>query len=173
MSSLYFIAVIPPDPIKSTIEKIKLEFSQKYTAVHALKSPPHITLKPPFSMYKNELGDICKTLDAVASQETSFEITAFRFNAFSPKVIYIDFRKSHSLDALQKRLTKMSDNLKKHRFTPHMTIAFRDLSAALFYKAWKEYENKEIGFSFKVDRLYLLKHVGKKWQIQREFQFAN
>lgn len=173
MSSLYFVAIIPPEPIKSGIEKIKLEFSQKYKAVHALKSPPHITLKPPFSMYKNELNDICETLEVVACQGTSFEITAFRFNAFAPKVIYIDFRKSHSLDALQKKVTKMLDNLKKHRFTPHMTIAFRDLSAALFYKVWKEYENKEIRFSFIVDRLYLLKHDGKKWQIQREFQFAN
>ena len=174
MSSLYFIAIIPPHPLKSRIEKIKLEFSKKYKTVHALKSPPHITLHPPFSMMEDELDGICKALEAVARQEKPFELRAFRFNAFTPKVIYIDFRKSQTLVALQKRLLNISvDILKQHRFTPHMTIAFKDLKASLFYKALKEYKNREIEFTFKADRLCLLKHDGKMWQTLKEFHFTN
>ena len=81
MSSLYFIAIIPPDPIKSKIENIKLEFSKKYKTLHALKSPPHITLHPPFNMMEDELDDICKALEAVARQEKPFELTASKCSA--------------------------------------------------------------------------------------------
>jgi 2'-5' RNA ligase len=45
---LYFIAIIPPQPYKEKIAGIKQSFAEIYHVSHALKSPPHITLIPPF-----------------------------------------------------------------------------------------------------------------------------
>jgi len=45
---LYFFAVVPPEEIQSSVTDIKQDFKERFNASHALKSPPHITLIPPF-----------------------------------------------------------------------------------------------------------------------------
>lgn len=47
MSSLYFLAVIPPEPVFSEVMAFKKEMSERFSSSRALKSPPHITLLPP------------------------------------------------------------------------------------------------------------------------------
>ena len=46
--SLYFIAIVPEEPLLGRINTIKAEVAQKYKTKASLKSPAHITLFPPF-----------------------------------------------------------------------------------------------------------------------------
>jgi 2'-5' RNA ligase len=50
-------------------------------------------------------------------------------------------------------------------FTPHVTVAFKDLEDAQFEKAWPEYETQEYKATFKVNNLYFLRHNGKSWEV--------
>ena len=47
---LYFIALVPPEPIFTEVEELKNYFSQHFESSAALKSPPHITLHMPFRL---------------------------------------------------------------------------------------------------------------------------
>jgi hypothetical protein len=52
-----------------------------------------------------------------------------------------------------------------------MTIATRDLTEKAFEKAWPEYRPRIFQAGFIVKSLFLLKHNGKFWEINREFLF--
>ena len=46
--SLYYIAIVVPEPLQSEITAFKTAIHQRFGAKSALKSPAHITLFPPF-----------------------------------------------------------------------------------------------------------------------------
>lgn len=50
-------------------------------------------------------------------------------------------------------------------FSPHITVAYRDLTPVMFTKAWNEYQHKTFDASFDVNAVYLLQHDSKKWNI--------
>jgi 2'-5' RNA ligase len=53
-----------------------------------------------------------------------------------------------------------------------MTIATRDLSKKMFHEAWPEFQDRDFHSGFIADRLHLLKHNGKNWELYREFLFG-
>ena len=61
---------------------------------------------------------------------------------------------------------------KSRGFTPHMTVAFKDLKRNKFKAAWIEFENRELHFEFTALKLALLKHEDRKWNITEEFKFV-
>ena len=52
-----------------------------------------------------------------------------------------------------------------------MTVAFRDLTRPNFQAAWSQMKHRQLEFDFTADKLTLLLHQDKKWQIQKEFFF--
>ena len=171
--SLFFIAIIPPEPIKSQVVDLKIEFSEKYNTFHALKSPPHITLIPPFRISENKAQDLTKELSRFSAIENAFPISLNGFGAFAPRVIYISIDRNKELSKLHRRSnSKFSEICTKTNFNPHMTIAFRDITFDIFRKAWSEYEKKPMSQTFQVSSIYLLKHNGKSWDIVNEFLFS-
>ena len=56
-------------------------------------------------------------------------------------------------------------------YTPHITVAFRDLTKQNFRKAWSELEHQQLYFEFIVPVVTLLIHNGKRWHICQEFVF--
>ncbi|MBL6446309.1 RNA 2',3'-cyclic phosphodiesterase [Fulvivirga sp. 29W222] len=174
---LYFIAIIPPEPIYGEITQFKLHMAEQYNSKAALKSPPHITLHMPFRWNENKEDKIFAALENVTDNRQAFDLSLQGFGAFKPRVIYIDIQKHPALEVLHsdlKKEMKVSLNIfnaeyKDRGFNPHMTLAFRDLKKAAFFDAWKEFERKEFGASFMVDRVALLKHNGKSWDVYREF----
>ena len=172
--SLFFIAIIPPEPIKSKVMNLKVEFSKKYNTYHALKSPPHITLIPPFRISDTKTQDLTKKLERFSSIEKTFSISTNGFGAFAPRVIYISIDRNENLSKLYIRLiSEFNEVCSNKNFKPHMTIAFRDITTEIFRKAWSEYEKKPILQTFQVNSLYLLKHNGKSWDVVDEFPFHN
>jgi 2'-5' RNA ligase len=60
--SLFFIALLPPLEVQEIATKIKLEFAEIYNSRAALKSPPHVTLQPPFRWNLEQLPDLERCL---------------------------------------------------------------------------------------------------------------
>ncbi len=177
--SLFFIAILPPLSIQEKVTQIKQYFSQQYQSCQALKSPPHITLKPPFKPSTADVNVIKEQLVSFAIKYSAFPVILSGFNAFPPRVIYIDVEKTPELlqlhqnlnDYLKSVLMDVKDESKQRSFSPHMTVAFRDLTKKNFHAAWTQFQNQTIHFEFIANHLTLLRHTGRCWQIEQEFPF--
>jgi len=168
---------MPPEPLRKQVFELKLKFSENFQTSHALKSPPHITLIPPFNFRNTEEKSIIEFLKIFAQTACAFNVTIQGFGAFKPRVIYLDFTENESLKSFQMRVSEQFNSTfglaykKGKLFTPHMTLAFRDLSPQMFHRAWEKYQLETFNASFKVKSLFLLKHNGKRWDIVKELLF--
>ena len=175
--SLFFIALIPPQHIQDYANQIKQQFADDYGSSHAQKSPPHITLQPPFEWQDKNLIVLESCLQRFVVSQEAVPITLSDFGAFAPRVIYIHVEKSPELLDLQADLMAYVEiNLgivdkvsKTCPFTPHMTVAFRDLTRQNFKAAWPKYQQEKLHFEFTGAELTLLRHNNKRWHIQSQF----
>ncbi|AUT04475.1 2'-5' RNA ligase [Nostoc sp. CENA543] len=178
---LFFVALLPPQEIQDYANDIKQHFADHYASKHAQKSPPHITLQPPFQWRVDQSSLLQAVLSEFSRQQQPFSVTLSGFAAFPPRVIYINVVRSPELLSLQTQLlTQMETQLaiiekvgKKRPFVPHMTVAFRDLSKQNFHAAWAEFSKRQLHFEFIADKLTLLIHDGQGWHIQSEFAFLS
>lgn len=178
MTTKYFIAIIPPEPVFSVIETIKREVSIKYNNKSALRSPPHITLHMPFEWKTEKENNLISTLEKFYFAD-SFSLHLNNYSSFEPKVVFIDVKQEALLTTLQYNLTNhvkqnlnifnQANNLRS--FHPHITIAFRDLKKSAFYEMMDEYREKIFAANFTVNSFFLLKHTGKFWLAYKEFKF--
>ncbi|MFN6537454.1 MAG: 2'-5' RNA ligase family protein [Nostoc sp. EkiNYC01] len=179
--SRFFIALLPPQDIQDYANEIKQYFADNYASSGAQKSPPHITLQPPFEWADANISLLEASVREFASEQKSIPITLSGFAAFPPRVIYIDVVRSQELLTLQADLmvyveSKLGivDEVSKTRpFAPHMTVAFRDLTKQNFKAAWPEFEKRQLYFEFMADKLTLLLHDGKRWNIKSEWNFCS
>lgn len=176
---LYFLALIPPEPIRNAVKLLKEEMLDRFGAGHALKSPAHITLQMPFRRTEQEEENMIGQLEKFAAGERPFPIELSGFGCFEPRVIYVSIHQHDRIVQLHQRLRaclleimQFAEEEVGARFHPHMTIATRDLRKNAFRQAWPEFEKRTYTASFTADSLYLLKHNGKHWDIYRQFEFA-
>jgi 2'-5' RNA ligase len=178
--NLFFLAVMPPEDIQEEVKNIKLEFKDQYGSEHALNSPAHLTLVPPFQWPAEKEAPLVQNLDHFCKDENTFEVALNGFGAFKPRVIYIDVKKNIFLSDLHDRLRNyLNENCiisellrEKKPFNPHMTVAFRDLTKDNFYVAWNEFKNKNFHALFTVDKIVLLIHRQKRWEVSHQSFFG-
>jgi len=179
MKKLLFIALLPPPTIQDAITKIKQHCANVYESKAALKSPPHITLQSPFKWEVDAVPSLEELLKNFAQTRLPFPITLQGFGAFKPRVIYVNVVKTPELITIHKDLLAyLEDSLgiideraKNRSFSPHVTVAFRDLKRQNFRKAWAEFENEPLEFEFMASNLTLLLHDGRRWNVKEEFPF--
>ncbi|MGF1493336.1 MAG: 2'-5' RNA ligase family protein [Microcoleaceae cyanobacterium] len=102
---LFFVALLPPMPLQERVTQIKQHFAEVYHSSHALKSPPHITLQPPFEWLASEITALQHCLEEFASEHTAIPVALSGFGSFSDRVIYIDVVRTPELLELQKQLS--------------------------------------------------------------------
>jgi len=171
----FFIALVPPPDIQQQITEIKQYFAEHYNSSSALKSPPHITLQPPFEWPAAEVPKLEESLKEFSAHRLPIPVSLSGFAAFDPRVIYVDVVKSPQLLEMQRDLMSyleanlgIVDRISQTRpFVPHMTVAFRDLTQENFQAAWLEFSGREIHFEFTAAALTLLLHDGSRWNIIR------
>lgn len=180
-SNRFFIALLPPPDIQDQVNAIKQQFSDRYDSRAALKSPPHITLQPPFEWLSANLPALKQCLITFANHREPVAVKLSGFAAFPPRVIYINVLKTQELLILQTDLMayletvlEIVDPVSKSRpFSPHMTVAFRDLTRQNFKAAWPEFQQQALQFEFRANYLTLLLHDGKRWNVSDEFSFLS
>ena len=178
--SRFFIALLPPQEIQDSVNEIKQHFADCYASRAAQKSPPHITLQPPFEWETASVPVIEECLRKFAGERSPVPVTLSGFSAFPPRVIYINVLKTPELLTLQKELMAdveaslgIVDPVSKTRpFAPHMTVAYRDLTKPNFRAGWSEFQHRQLQFDFTATHITLLIHDGKRWNIHSEFPLA-
>ncbi|MBW4440924.1 MAG: 2'-5' RNA ligase family protein [Plectolyngbya sp. WJT66-NPBG17] len=176
---LFFIALLPPPAIQQYATEVKSYFDQYYASRHAFKSPPHITLQPPFRWQHEHFAALRESIESFAQSQVPIPIELDGFGAFPPRVIYINVDRTNALLTLHRNLIQHLENSielidpkeKSRPYAPHMTVAFRDLTKQNFKLAWQEFKDRSLHFEFIASHLTLLKHDGQRWQIHTEFPF--
>ncbi|NET36288.1 MAG: 2'-5' RNA ligase family protein [Cyanothece sp. SIO1E1] len=178
-TDLFFIAVLPPMEIQQEVTEFKKEAAAQFDSRHALRSPPHITLIPPFRWPSSDQESLNRCLGEFRFDSSYFSICLKNFDCFAPRVIFVDVEAEPLLVQLQSQLAASieRDLGVKHKgpfgFHPHMTIAFRDLEQKTFPRAWEYFSQKEYQRSFAVQQLTLLVHRPSGWQENGTFPLAN
>ncbi|MBR8830635.1 MAG: RNA 2',3'-cyclic phosphodiesterase [Chroococcopsis gigantea SAG 12.99] len=180
LKNRFFIALLPSPEVQQLATKIKNDFAEIYNSKAALKSPPHVTLQPPFTWELKDLPLLKESLKVLARQYGSIPIVLDGFAVFAPRVIYIKVQRTPELLGLQKALEISLEkdfgirnmSSKSRCFCPHMTVGFRDLTVDNFHKAWAEYQYKPFAFEFNVNALTLLQHDGTRWQSEDNYSFS-
>ncbi len=175
-TSLYFIALLPPQEIQDYANGVKQLFAERYNSRHAQKSPPHITLQAPFEWDKESVTVLEQSLLNFANQRPCIPISLSGFAAFPPRVIYINVVELLTLQAdlmnhMMRELGIVDLMAKQRPYSPHMTVAFKDLTKQNFKAAWPEFERKSVQFEFSANYLTLLIHDGGRWHVSAEFPF--
>ena len=169
---LYFIAIVPDEPVYTKVMELKRYFDQRYNSRKALNSPPHVTLQMPFRWREDRETRIISMLKTAVTDFRPFDINCHGFGFFDPRVVYIHVEDNDRLSALQKAVgagirqgLKLVNELGERPFRPHMTIAFRDLRKPQFYEAKEEFEEGEFKDLISVREVSLLKHNGRHWEV--------
>ena len=173
----FFIALIPPLEVQQYATTLKEHFRDRYHSKAALRSPPHITLQPPFKWPEDQQPQLLAALEAFSPPTAQVPINLSGFGAFPPRVIYIDVEQSSELMTLQTALSQyvaetldiVDPRSRDRKFCPHLTVAFRDLKPAAFRKAWPEFQHQEAEFTFTLKSFVLLIHTGDRWTIHHTF----
>lgn len=175
----YFIALLPPAEIQAAVNVIKQHFGDRYASHKAQSSPPHITLQPPFAWLDEQVSALEQSLQIFTQKAKPVPIQLSGFAAFAPHVIYIDVRKTPELLGLQAALTThLKDKLaiaevasNPRAYTPHLTLAFRDLTRQNFDAAWAEFQHQPFQAMFTAPILTLLVHDRQRWKVSADFTF--
>ena len=177
-NQLYFLSLIPPEPLREEVRQLKLEMKQRFGAKHALKSPAHLTLQMPFRRPEIVEERLISSLEEVAKNLIPFKIELSGFDFFEPRVIFIRVEEHVPIQEVHAALRKplldsldLSEKELTQKVHPHMTIATRDLTEDNFYKARAEFEQRNFEAAFTARSLFLLKHNGKYWDIIEEIDF--
>lgn len=172
---VYFIAILPNQILQDEVTEFKQYAAENFNTKRALTSPPHITIQPPFKWNEHNLHPIRVTLKKVCKSHSPFEISLKNFNNFPPRVVFVDVELSDNLNWLHQNL--QSQMKSQHRledrfdgFRPHMTVAFKDLKKKVFPDAWKYFSKLKYEKTFLVNKLTLLVHNGKNWEMLEEFE---
>ena len=176
---LYFIALVAGGALSERIREIQTHCSEEYKSKKALRSPPHITLIPPFRDEASVENILKQTLTPFFNKYHAFNVELDGFGRFDSRVIFIKPRENSYLETLheelQNYLSKDFSFIEKEasrKFNPHVTIASGDLNKRFFQPAWQEFENKSFSQTWNVLAVHLLKHDEKRWNPILEFLFG-
>jgi len=173
--AIYFIAILVEGEAGETITRFKQDAAQHFGASRALKSPPHLTLIPPFSWPAEALEALSEALSGFMAGRPMPVGRLLNFNSFPPRVIYVDVEPNIELNSFQQALeTHLEQQLsirtdREYGFHPHVTIAFKDLREAVFPEAWAHFSAQNFAHAFQAPGIALLQHTGQCWEVKREF----
>ncbi len=168
--SLYFLAVVAPEPVQSQLTELKYLARDLFHSGHALNAPAHLTLIPPFFARQDQMDRYVENLYGVLKNHKAFSLRLKGFDKFGRRVIFVDVVPNPMLDKLQADLYDFhkfffQGQVKPNGFHPHFTVAFRDLDEDIFPEAWNYFSNMDYEAVFDVNRIAILRHKDKRWHI--------
>lgn len=177
---MFFIGICPPRLLENEIHGIKEMIRQKFRVQGAFRSKAHITLQMPFNLPIKKENEFLKYLNRELIGKKAFEIKLNDYGNFEPRVIFIKVDENEELNFLQKSIERFMKNFqvfsstyKNNGFTPHITVAFRDLKKPTFHEIWEEVKNREFKEVFIADTITIFKHNGESWDVFKEIKLDN
>lgn len=172
----YFIGIVPKEEAGEMAHSIKLALKERFGIKYALKSPAHITLKMPFLFNENKEEILKEKLLRFFQAEESFFLDLKGFKTFGSRVIYIAVKSPNDLLVLQSKLAQFAKGklllpleLSDTNYSPHMTVAFKDLKKAEFGQYLEFVKKYSVNFQVEISEISLLKKMDYQWEICENF----
>ncbi len=172
-NELFFVALEPPSPQFETLSQLKQDVALKFDVKHSLKSPPHITIVPPFRFSDNQMNEILHHLQLCLFRPSHcIRIYLEGYGHFRQKVVFVKVRTTKNLIDFQKRLVRCLyanskipvKNELTRSFYPHLTLAHRDVTFEKFKKIMAYLKSRPIKLTFDICELTLYKYNSAKSQ---------
>ena len=179
MENLYLVCIIPPDSIVEDVDEIRKDIALKFNVHQSLKRPAHITLYNPVKLTSQQQEkQFFEALES-ASYSENFSQILKNFNAFPQHTFYLDAEQNIDIMNLQKQIKtalkplKLLQELDNFKFTPHLTLAFKDVKPPVFVAIVNEFKDRKFKREFLVDGFSVYKHIDKRWQPFKEIKFKS
>lgn len=168
----YFIAIVPEGEVQENATSLKLVLKESYGIRYGLRSPAHVTLKMPFLWNEKKESELSGKLKRFFEGKLPFEIQFRGVDTFGKRVIFMKVKKNAALQMLQeeviiycKTTLKLDIELSDRVYTPHMTIAFKDLKDTHFSAYVDRAKEMSINARYLVNQVAMLKKDGGKWSV--------
>ena len=175
----YFLALIPPGDILEKANEIKIGLRDQFGVKYALKSPPHITVKMPFSYNEAKVHQLVASLQEYLKDQKPFEVKIVGVGRFGTRVVYLAVQKSEALMQLQQEVSKfcrtklhLTEELSDRNYHPHMTVAFKDIKASRFVEIFDFVSNRGFFTEFSTGGIILLRRTDGMWNLQTHIPFG-
>ena len=175
---MFYIAAICPEQINEKVLACKKWLKERFGAIHALKSPAHITLVPPF-WWEDMKVDLLISCFHGFSKHRSVNITMNGISSFSNRTLFIDIKPNAELEVLKVSLeeyfsscTSLLIERDLRPFHPHITLATRDLRPANFRVAFDHFKSISFSDCFDLEIIALMKLADGKWNIVETIKSA-
>lgn len=176
----YFIAIVPKGEVQEEATNLKMILKDKYGVRYGLRSPAHVTLKMPFLWNEKKESILNNKLRQFFSKQSRFEIHFKGVDTFGKRVIFVRLERNQTLLRLQGELTslckaslKLEIELSDRTYTPHMTIAFKDLKERFFPEYLACAKKLALDHRYAVNEVALLKKSGGRWSVCEIFPLGN
>ena len=138
------------------------------------KTPLHTTLVPPFHLSEEfSTQDIVRELEKSFSEEPSLSFTAHisGYDAFGDRTIFAAVEKSSAWTKLRDKTLRAVLAASPHctkkdtrPFTPHITVANRDIPQGATTKALKVLNENALEADFKADNIAIFERKNGLWE---------
>lgn len=178
MKPLYLLALLPPEPVFSQTWALKQEVHRLTGSHNAVRLPPHITLLPPFRQSEALEAKATAALTAFATTQAAPTVGLDGFAWFGDRTLFVRVSDATALCSLQAALTRWCANhlpempREARPFTPHLTLATRDLSVAQVPVLRKLFAHRLYTASFVARQLTLFRHDGQRWRPRVQVELA-
>ncbi len=161
----YFIGITLPEDLENKIERQREWMRRKWGCRSGMRTQPHITLIPPFQSDLS-LGEIKELLSPLSV--SPFDISVSGFGAFGERTIFAHVERSRELENLQKKICSLlmdgGVRLKdEKRFTPHITIANRDIKSKAFIPSMEYFNTIDLKYIFTADSVMVFEFCDYVW----------
>ncbi len=136
MEASYFIAIIPPKEITTSIKAFQQVLADQFDARQCLGEIPHITLIPPFQMDAEKEQYLIELVHRCNKEQLPFECQLKDFSHFGKHTLFVNVATCDALTSYQENLLHTINNtyyLAEERihyfqkYAPHITIGYKDL----------------------------------------------
>ncbi len=162
----YFMGITLPEELEEKIESSREWMRRKWGCRSGMRTQPHITLIPPFEsgMSLSEIRDIISPLTI-----SPFDISVSGFGSFGERTIFAHVEKSRELENLQKKVCGFLRNggvriKDEKRFTPHITIANRDIKLEAFIPSMEYFNTVDLKYTFTADSATIFEFRDYVWR---------
>lgn len=179
MAQLYFIALLADEEVSRQAMLQKQYMLKEYGCRVALKSPPHITIVPPFSMKTEEKPLLGACLEKIQIPFDSIYVQTRNYGHFGNRVIFIEIENSIEINNL---VNQVYDHLNfcgfsfikdERPFHPHITIANRDIPKRNFREIYQHFDALQLEQLMTINSLALLKNEPGKWYVIHTFPLSS
>src|SRR5687767_2144075 len=180
-NQLKLIAIVLPEPLFSFVKHQQLYIAETWDCRMALRTPPHITVIPPLSIRQDEWPELESIVFKASEKGRPFTLEVTGFDAFKPRVIFLKTNLPKELvklytdlrNRIEMKLPHLLYRYPDRTFTPHITLAYRDVEPEQFREIWNYYKDQKALFKIHIDRLSLLNNIDKKWKLERDFLLSD